>query len=397
MPSVCFYFQLHQPRRLARYSVFDTGRRYFDDATNRQILTRVAHKCYLPATERLLEQIQKMQGEFRVAFSVTGCLLEQFQRHNPELIERFRELAETGCVEFLAETYHHSLAGLYDIDEFLHQINAHTDVLEELFGQTPTVFRNTELIYSNELAETLAIETGFRGVLAEGVDRVLDGRSTNRIYQSPTDPQLGLLLRNYRLSDDIAFRFSKNDWAHYPLTAEKYAALLSNALEPHDEVINLFMDFETFGEHQWPETGIHDFLGALPRALRDTGLDFVNPSEALDRYEPAGEYDCPSITSWADTERDASAWIGNAMQSSALKDLYQLGEEIRQIGDPDLVSDWRELTVSDHLYYISTKFLGDGEVHRYFSPYESPYDAYINFMNVLDQLRTRVRLVQDND
>lgn len=389
MASVCFYFQLHQPLRLRRYSVFESIADYLDHDRNRHILRRVAHKCYLPATKLLLEQIRRFDGRFRLAFSLTGTLVEQCRRHEPEVIEQFVQLAETGCVEFLNETYHHSLAFLYSKAEFDAQVDMHANMIEELFGQSPRVFRNTELIYSNELADYVAGRQMYRGIIAEGVDHLLGQRSPNHLYHPPGHADMPLLLKNYRLSDDIAFRFSTQDWREWPLTAEKYAGWL-NQIDHSGDLCGLFIDFETFGEHQWAETGIFEFLRKLPELVLANGDVFHTPGECIERYKPQGEYDAPSMISWADSERDLSAWIGNAMQSSALNELYKLEKKIKQKGDELLLADWRNLTASDHFYYMCTKFFADGDVHKYFNPYESPYDSYINFMNVLDHLRTRL-------
>jgi alpha-amylase len=389
MSSVCFYFQMHQPRRLRRYSVFDADAQYFDTPRNSHIVRKVANKCYLPATKLLLSMIQRHEGDFRVGFSMTGCLVEQLKSHAPEVIELFRELVDTGCCEFLAETYNHSLAFHYSKDEFDQQVDMHTRMIEDLFGQTPAVFRNTELIYNNDLAAHVVQMGRFTGILAEGVDAPLDGRSPNHLYTPPDHPGLPLLLKNYRMSDDLAFRFGKHDWNEWPLTAEKYADWIAKACEQGDTV-NLFLDYETFGEHQWQETGIFDFLAALPAQVLSRGVGFQTPGESIEAYEPVGSYDVKQMTSWADTERDLSAWMGNAMQSSALQELYRMEDSIKATGDPALLADWRMLTTSDHYYYMCTKYFSDGDVHQYFNPYESPYDSYINFMNVLDHLRTRM-------
>ena len=389
MASVCLYFQVHQPPRLRRYSVFDTEATYFDRQRNGQILEKVSQKCYLPATRLILDLVKRFEGRFRVAYSLTGCVVDQFRQHAPQLIELFQELASSGCVEFLSETYYHSLSFLYSRDEFRAQIEMHAELMDELFGQRPKVFRNTELIYNNELAAYLDNLGGYRAVLTEGVDQVLEYRSPNWVYQSPGVEAIKLLLKNYRLSDDIAFRFSNQDWSEWPLTAEKFARWVDK-INADGEVCNLFMDYETFGEHQWAETGIFDFLEALPAQVFDTGNDFKTPSQCVDVFDSVGEYDVPHMISWADTERDLSAWLGNAMQSNALHELYKLEEPIKSTGDPSLLRDWRQLTASDHFYYMCTKYFADGDVHKYFNPYESPYDSYINFMNVLDNLRTRV-------
>ena len=389
MASVCFYFQLHQPRRLRRYSVFDADTQYFDDPRNSHIIRKVANKCYLPATKLMLNLVNRHEGNFRIGFSLTGCVVEQLREHAPDVLEVFHELVKTGCCEFLAETYAHSLAYHYAKEEFNQQVDLHTRLIEDEFGQTPTVFRNTELIYNNEVADHIAWMGRFTGILAEGVDGPLAGRSPNHIYTSPNQTHLPLLLKNYRLSDDIAFRFSNRNWAEWPLTAEKYADWIASACED-GETINLFIDYETLGEHQWQETGIFEFMSAMPGQVLDRGVGFHTPSEALENYEPVGTYDVKEMTSWADTERDLSAWMGNAMQVSALHELYRLEEPIKATGDPTLLADWRRLTTSDHFYYMCTKYFSDGAVHKYFNPYESPYDSYINYMNVLDHLRTRM-------
>ncbi len=403
MASVCIYFQVHQPFRLRRYSAFDAQPNYFDDYHNERILEKVAKHCYLPATELLLQLIQRHEGRFRFAFSLTGLIIEQFDRWCPKLIERFKALADTGCVEFLGETYHHSLAFLYSREEFDAQVRLHADTMQRLFGQRPRVFRHTELIYSNDLARHIITLGGYAGLLSEGADQILGKRQPNCMYQSPAGDSGGahmkLLLKNYTLSDDVAFRFSNRSWPGYPLTPAKFAEAVRAATrngsadtEPAGGgVCNLFMDFETFGEHQWAETGIFQFLEQLPQAvLSREGLAFLTPGECFDRHDPTDEFDVPHMISWADTERDLSAWLGNAMQSNALHELYQLEEPVKTSGDPRLLADWRKLTTSDHFYYMCTKYMADGDVHKYFNPYESPYDSYINFMNVLDNLRARV-------
>jgi alpha-amylase len=390
MASVCFYFQVHQPYRLRRYSVFDTDRHYFDDQKNAEICRKVAHRCYLPANQILLQTIRAHQGRFRVSFSITGLALEQFTESAPEVIESFQELAATGCVEFLNETYHHSLSFMYSREEFRAQAEMHRAQIKKLFNQEPRVFRNTELIYNNDLAHFVS-HMGYDAVLTEGADTILGSRSPNFVYRPPHAPRLKLLLKNYRLSDDIAFRFSNRSWEQYPLTAEKFAQWI-NQINGHGFVCNLFMDYETFGEHQWASTGIFDFINHLPgEVLRNGDNNFLTPSQLADRYEASGEIDVPHMISWADTERDLSAWLGNAMQSNALHELYKLEGPLKEKNDPQLLADWRRLTTSDHFYYMCTKHWADGDVHKYFSPYESPYDSYINFMNVLDNVQTRLK------
>lgn len=390
MPAICCYFQIHQPPRLRPFNVFEPGYRYFDEERNRQILQRVAHKCYLPATDLLLRMIEKHHGDFRLAFSLTGSVVEQWQRWEPALIERFQSLVKTGCVELLSETYYHSLASQFDLLEFKYQVEMHRQMLHDLFDYRPTVFRNTELIYDNKLVNSLEHLGGYRGVLAEGVDRILDGRSPNHVYQpaeSVDQSGLKLLLKNYHLSDDIAFRFCDQSWSQWPLTAEKFER---NVTKSAGDVCNLFMDFETFGEHQWPETGIFEFLAKLPEVALSKGHRFVTPGQAIELFEPFGRFDAPEATSWADSERDLSAWAGNGMQTTAISELYKLADQVMATEDATLISDWRKLTTSDHLYYMCTKYFADQAVHKYFNPYESPYDSYINFVNVLESLRTRL-------
>ncbi|MCK4340389.1 MAG: glycoside hydrolase family 57 protein [Phycisphaerae bacterium] len=389
MASVCFYFQVHQPFRLRRFSIFERGSDYFDEHLNRELLQKVATKCYLPANAVLYELIKRYEGRFRVAFSLSGVILEQFQQYLPAVLASFQKLAETGSVEILSETYHHSLSFLYSRDEFAEQVRLHRKAIEELFGQTPTVFRNTELIYNNEVAKAAA-ELGYQVVLCEGADHILGYRSPTFLYTPPDLPAVKLLLKNYRLSDDIAFRFSDRGWADYPLTTRKFANWV-HQVNGNGYVVNLFLDYETFGEHQWAETGIFDFLRQLPEAVfRLPDNDFKTPSECAELYAPNGEYDVPHMISWADVERDLSAWLGNAMQSNALHELYRLEPLVKQLGDEALLTDWRRLQSSDHFYYMCTKYFADGTVHKYFNPYDTPYDSFINFMNVLDNLRGRL-------
>lgn len=390
MPTVCLYFQLHQPYRLRRYSVFDTDRHYFDDFKNAEILRGIVSRCYLPANQLIGELIAQFDGDFRVAYSISGVLLEQLEEHAPEVISSFRKLVGTGCVEFLNETYYHSLCFLYSRDEFRQQVELHRQKIQQLFGVDTRIFRNTELIYNNELAQTVA-HLGYEGCLAEGTDTVLGTRSPNFLYSPPGGARIKLLLRNYRLSDDIAFRFSDKSWEQHPLTADKFARWVGQ-INGHGSVCNLFMDYETLGEHQWADTGIFEFFKHIPdQLLHLPETRFMTPSQLVETYTSSGELDVPHITSWADTERDLSAWMGNAMQSNALHELYKLEGLLKERGDEQLLTDWRKLGTSDHFYYMCTKYWADGQVHRYFSPYESPYDSYINFMNVLDNIQSRAR------
>ena len=389
MASVVFYFQVHQPNRLRRYSIFDSDSNYFDEQTNRAICNKVAEKCYLPTNAVIGRLIDRHEGRFRVSYSLTGTVIEQFRRWRSDVMDSFVALAQTGCVEFIAETYYHSLAFLYHRDEFIEQIRKHCRLMEDLFGQTPRVFRNTELTYNNDVAKVVE-DMGFDAILTEGADHVLGYRSPNFIYNPPNCGNLRMLMKNYRLSDDVAFRFSNRDWAEWPLTAERFAQWVDQ-INGNGFVCNLFMDYETFGEHQWADTGIFEFLYALPDHVMAGGKnDFLTVSQAVDRYGPVGEMDVPDMISWADSERDISAWLGNNMQANALHDMYALAEPVLSAGDKELIEDWHRLQTSDHFYYMCTKWFADGDVHKYFNPYESPYDAYINYMNILDNIRSRL-------
>jgi alpha-amylase len=395
MPSVCLYFQVHQPRRLRRYSFFDVGRLhdYENEAENRRILERIAGKCYLPANALLLELIEKYAGKFRVAFSLSGVVLDQIEQYRPDVLETFRRLAETDCVEFLNETDGHSLAFLFSLREFREQVRLHRERIRTLFGQHSRTFRHTELIYNNDLARAVG-KMGYNVILVEGTEKILGRRSPNHLYRPTGCGALKLLLRNYRLSDDVAFRFSERNWVEYPLTAAKYAHWL-HRIRREEAVISLFMDYETFGEHQWAETGIFDFLRALPgEVLRHPDFCFRTPAEAAETHEAADEIDSPGFISWADEERDTTAWLGNTMQQDAARALYGMESAIRRRKDADLLRKWRSLQTSDHFYYMCTKWFADGDVHRYFNPYESPYEAYINYMNILDDLAQSAKKIQ---
>jgi alpha-amylase len=389
--SICLYFQVHQPTRLRLYRFFDIGKdsHYYDDFANRTILRRIAQKCYLPMNAQLLEQIKQGKGKFKVAFSISGSALEQFQRFAPEVIDSFRALAETGCVEFLCETYYHSLASLASESEFDHQVAKHKKAIEDLFGVTPTTFRNTELIYSNAIGEYV-YGLGFKTMLTEGARHIMGWQSPNFVYACETQPKLKLLLRNSGLSDDIAFRFSNRGWDMWPLTAEKYLTWVKESAKD-DDIVNLFMDYETFGEHQSAASGIFDFMKALPEAvIADGTFSFVTPSEAAKKLKPVGELDVPDAISWADEERDVTAWLGNELQQEAFNKVYAMTEKLSIVGDPDLWEDFGHLQESDHFYYMCTKFFSDGEVHKYFNPYDTPYEAFINFMNVLSDFQIRL-------
>jgi len=389
--TICLYFQVHQPDRLRLYRFFDIGKDswYYDDFANKTILRRVAERCYLPANELMLELIRQHKGAFKVSYSISGVVLDQFEKYAPEVIDSFKELAKTGCVEFLAETYAHSLASLVSQEEFIAQVKKHALRIETLFGQKTKVFRNTELIYSDEIGATVA-QMGFSGMLTEGAKHILGWKSPNYIYTNAINPRLKLLLKNFQLSDDIAFRFSDRSWANWPLTSDKYVTWLSKSLEK-DDIVNLFMDYETFGEHQQSSTGIFQFLKHLPAAvLSQTDFEFCTPSEVCKKHQPVAPLHVPYAISWADEERDVSAWIGNELQNEAFGKLYDAREKVLKTGDNSLLSDFYKLQESDHFYYMCTKFFSDGAVHKYFNPYDTPYEAFINYMNVLSDFLARV-------
>ena len=391
MRSICLYFQIHQPFRLRTYRFFDIGNdsNYYDEYQNRFIIRRVAEKCYLPANKLLLTLIRRHGQAFRVCFSISGTAIEQFEKYTPEVLDSFKQLAATGQVEFLAETYGHSLAGLKNKEEFKRQILMHSQRVEELFGIKPTSFRNTELIYSDEIGATIA-EMGFYSILAEGAKHILGWRSPNYLYYNALNPRLRVLLRNFRLSDDIGFRFSNKAWSEWPLTAEKYVSWL-NAFDPNQELVNIFLDYETFGEHHWKETGIFEFLEALPKTiLTQSNFEFHTPTEIASLHQPVAPIHVPHATSWADEERDLTAWLGNELQEEAVSNLYALVSKVYACDDPSIWKDWLYLQTSDHFYYMCTKWFSDGEVHKYFNPYPSPYEAYINYMNVLSDFIIRV-------
>jgi len=391
MRAICFYFQVHQPFRLRRYRFFEIGHNhyYYDDFANQNILKRVANKCYLPTNNLFLELIKKYGKNFKVTFSITGTALDQFEKYTPEVIDSFKRLVDTGCVELLAETYSHSLSSVKNIKEFKNQVDAHLKKIYQIFGVKPQVFRNTELIYSDYIGQVV-YEMGFKGILTEGAKHILGWRSPNFLYCNANEPKLKLLLKNYQLSDDIAFRFSNRSWSEWPLTADKFAYWLS-LIDKKQEIVNLFMDYETFGEHQWPETGIFEFLYHLPNEIfSKTDFVFVTPSEAIENFIPVAPIHVPYPISWADEERDLTAWLGNELQDDAFNTLYSLVDHIEQIEDEDILRDWYYLQTSDHFYYMCTKWFSDGDVHKYFNPYGSPYEAYINYMNVLTDFQLRV-------
>jgi len=395
MASICLYFQVHQPYRIKKYRIFDVGHdhEYFNDHSDRdinneKILHKVANKCYLPTNKLMLELLEK-HPEFKIAYSFSGVYLDQLEQYSPETLKSFQKLVQTGRVEILDETYYHSLAFLYSKDEFVRQVELHRAKIKKLFGVTPKVFRNTELIYNNELA-VFVEGMGYKGIIAEGADHILGWRSPNFLYRSPGTKTIKTLLKNYKLSDDIAFRFSSRSWAEWPLTSEKFAEWI-NQVNGNGNLVNLFMDYETFGEHQWEDTGIFDFLRALPgEVLKHPDNEFITPSEAVDKYPVVGEFDAHNFVSWADVERDLSAWLSNNMQHEAINSIYALEADVFATGDAKIIEDWRKLQTSDHFYYMCTKWFADGDVHKYFNPYDTPYEAFIAYNNVLHDLRMRI-------
>ncbi len=392
MLRVCLYFQVHQPYRLNRdYRFFDIGSKtpYFDESLNRHLMERVSERCYIPTNKLLKELIEKASGQFKVAFSITGVCVEQMRAYAPQALDSFHELLATGEVELLNETYYHSLASVLSWDEFDRQILQHRQLMQREFGVTPIVFRNTELIADNELAFRLERQD-FKGLLCEGAEQILGWRSPNHLYLAEGCNKLKLLLKNFRLSDDIAFRFSDSQWQEHPLTANKFAGWIYQ-LVGNADTVNLFMDYETFGEHQWRESGIFEFLQSLPAALlSNPEIRFATPSEVIEAVQPLAKLDIPFPISWADVERDLTAWIGNPLQNSAIEELYALEELIVANGDTELLEQWRRLQTSDHFYYMCTKWFSDGDVHKYFNPYESPHHAWLSFSHILSDLCRKV-------
>ena len=391
MQSICLYFQVHQPYRLKKYRFFDLGNNhyYYDDYLNKSIMERVAAKSYIPMNNLLLDLIKKYGKDFKVSFSISGSALDQFQEYTPHVLDSFKQLAQTGNVEFLTETYAHSLSGLKSKEEFVRQIRMHQEKIKELFGVSTQTFRNTELIYSDEIGEIIA-DLGFKTILTEGAKHILGWKSPNFVYTNAINPRLKVLLRNFRLSDDIAFRFSNQGWSEWPLTTEKFTEWLTQT-NPKEQVVNLFMDYETFGEHQWVETGIFEFMRNLPEKIKSKpNLCFKTPSEVTKEYQPIADIHVSIPISWADEERDLTAWLGNEIQDEAFEKLYAVEMEMRNCQDSDLQKDWLKLQASDHFYYMCTKWFSDGSVHKYFTPYNSPYEAFINFMNILSDFHIRL-------
>ena len=387
--TLCLYFQVHQPIRLRKYHFFDIGKNsdYYDDFANRTFTRKIAERSYLPANHTLLELIKKYGKNFKVSFSITGLAIEQFRMYAPEVIDSFKELAATGSVEFLAETYSHSLACLVDEKEFKLQVKRHSDLIKELFGVKPVTFRNTELVYSDEIGEMVA-NMGYTTMLTEGARHILGWKSPDYVYTNSLNPKLKLLLKNFRLSDDIAFRFSDHSWDQWPLTADKYASWLNAA---DGEIVNLFMDYETFGEHQGADTGIFDFIAALPEQIfKSTDFEFLTPHEAAAKHQPIAPLHVPYPISWADEERDLTAWLGNELQNEAFEELYKTRTKVNALKDEAILRDFDRLQASDHFYYMCRKLFSDGAIHSYFTPYDTPYEAFINYMNVLSDFILRV-------
>lgn len=391
MKTICLYFQVHQPMRLKRYRFFDIGNDsyYYDDYLNESIMRKVADKCYLPTNKLLLSLIKEYGVQFKVTFSISGIALDQFQLYTPEVLDSFKELAKTGCVDFLSETYSHSLVSLKDENEFRMQVDLHRKKTKKFFGVEPSVFRNTELIYSDEIGSRVA-DMGFKGMITEGAKHVLGWKSPNYVYYNALNPKLKVLLKNFKLSDDIAFRFSNKTWDEYPLTAKKFVSWLDQ-MESKEELVNLFMDYETFGEHQSVDSDIFKFLKSFPAEVFKKGkMKFGTPAEIIEEYQPVAAVHVPHPISWADEERDLTAWLGNDMQEDAFNRLHLLTSKINKCTDKKILTDWKYLQTSDHFYYMCTKVFSDGDVHSYFNPFDSPYDAYINYMNVLSDFIIRL-------
>ena len=391
MKTICFYFQIHQPYRLKRYRFFNIGRDhyYYDDYSNEDILQQIASRSFIPANRMMLDLINTNKGKFKFAISVSGVALDQMEVYAPEVIDGLKELSRTGAVEFLAETYSHSLASMIDPVEFQNQVKMQTDKIKLLFNQEPRVLRNTEMIYSERIAD-MAHQMGYRKMISEGAKHILSWRSPNFVYKSESQPDLKLLLRNTQFSDDLSIRFSDYSWKEYPLTAEKYASWIANT-SPEEEIFNIFLNYETFGNLQPSHSGIFEFMKALPKFAFEKGIGFATPSQIMDTHKAVGTISVPNAISWADEERDLSRWLGNTLQKSAFNTLYEVSERVRLTNDRRLKQDWNYLQSSDHFYYMSTKHFYDGSSHSKFSPYQSPYDAFNNYMNVLSDFIGRVK------
>ena len=396
MRSICLYLHIHQPIRYREYSIFEVGNQsnyyqdtYYGRQSNERIFRKVTDKSYQPMLKLLLDKM-KEHKDFKVSFSITGTWLEQAEKWAPELIAIIQEMVSRGQAEIVGETYYHSLAYFYNFNEFNDQVKMHEETIERIFGVKPQVFRNTEFAYNDSLAQW-AEEHHYKAVLAEGWDKILGWRSPNHVYRPIGCKNTKLLLKNYRLSDDIAFRFSNRAWSEWPLTVPKYQKWLDDDCL-RGNLINLFMDFETFGEHQWKDTGIFEFIDSfIDSWLKEYENKFVTVSEAAELEPPVDEISMPNTITWADTERDLSAWLSNAMQKSAMEQIYAMREQILSTHDGALIADWRYLTTSDHPYSMCTKYWNDGDVHAYFSAYASPYESFMYFMNVLRDIEYRTK------
>lgn len=389
--SLCFYFQIHLPYQLKRYRFFDIGssHQYYDEFNIRTSLQKIATQCYLPMNKVLLDIIREYGKKFKVAFSITGETIEQLEEYAPNVLASFKELAKTGSVEFLCETYAHSLAFLRDEKELERQIIKQCAVIKKHFGQEPKVVRLTGLIYSDQIGEKIA-KMGFQGMITEGAKHTLGWKSPNYVYTNANNNKLKILLRNYQLSDNIAYQFSDHSWDQWPLTSEKYAAWL-NAVNENEEVVNLFMDYMTFGERHPRSTGIFEFMRYLPKQIFEQDkYEFLTPTEVVNKHNAVAPVHVPYPISWSEEERDLSIWLGNDLQNDAFNSLCDLGDKVRFVDDEDIIKDWEKLQDSDHYYYMGTKWLADGSTRRFKNVYSSPYDAYINYMNVLSDLTSRI-------
>jgi alpha-amylase len=386
MKTICLYFQIHQPFRLKRYRFFDIGNDhyYYDDFRNEEIMRNMAERCYLPANRTMLEMIKSSEGKFKVAFSISGTALDQFEIYAPEIIDSFKELLDTGNVEFLSETFAHSLASLGDPDEFREQVKRHKEKIYTMFGVKPKVFRNTELIYSDEISD-LVYDMGYKYMLTEGAKHILGWKSPNYMYSASTYPQLKLLLKNDKFSEDLSIRFNNYSWSEYPLTADKYINWIASTPES-EQIINLFMNYDVLGSLHPAESGIFDFFKALPRFAANYGISFSTPSEVFALLKPVDSISVPYPMSWVDEEKDCSSWLGNVLQQEAFSKIKEIGERVRLGDDRRVKQDWDYLQSSDHFYYMSTKHMGGGA----FSPYDNPYEAFNNYMNVLSDFIIRV-------
>jgi alpha-amylase len=390
MKSVCFYFQIHQPFRLKKYRFFEIGNDhyYYDDFANDEIVTRIGEQSYLPTVKTLVWMAEEYGDKFKCAISISGTAIEQLQQYVPEVIDELKKLAAMGCVEFLSGTYSHSLSSIENVEDFSRQVKAHDTLINRLFGQKPKVIQNTELIYDDDIAMQIA-SMGFKGALTVGAKHILGWKSPNYVYSASTAPKLKLLLTNDKMSTDISRNFSNTSWSEYPLTADKYMDWIAS-LPEEEQILNVYMSMDTFGVFQPAETGIFDFLKALPRFAEEKGVKFLTPSEIVKKFAPVAEMSVPYTISWVDEARDLSAWRGNDLQVEALRKLYDLSERVSLCTDKRIKQDWQYLQSSDHFYYMSTKNLADGDSHASFSPYDSPYSAFINYMNVLSDFKVRV-------